>query len=172
VLGKKKQKKNEKVVLFLNGLENCSYHTRYCLYCDPLLCIKTRYCSAQSFALTVPVTVICESDRSFQVARLLYYSIDYYSDPIIYMRCLTHLPEPAASMFSFFSPCKCKIILLDLDRRWRAAAVAPPCQSVATATFGLGSLLLSEDQVVNSLYKFGPILNNSWAWSRVEIWKL
>ena len=49
--------------------------TRYCLYCDLLLCIKTHYCST-GFTLTVPVTVFCESDRSSQIARLLYYSID------------------------------------------------------------------------------------------------
>ena len=97
-VGKKKTEKNEKVVLFLNGLENCSYHTRYCLYCDPLLCIKTRYCSAQSFALTVPVTVICESDRSFQVARLLYYSIDakYVLANVSSNLCTTTLSEKKA----------------------------------------------------------------------------
>jgi len=36
----------------------------------------------------------------------------FITTPIIYMRCLTHLPEPGASMFSFLSPCKCKSIRL------------------------------------------------------------
>ena len=61
--------------------------------------------------------MIAEAVPLFPSLLMFYFYFYYYSDPIIYMRCLTHLPEPAASMFSFFSPCKCKSILLNLDRR-------------------------------------------------------